>query len=57
MAERTAWRICSDHGWWSTFVKKEGRKKTPGPPVHDDLVNRIFTADAPDQLWFADITE
>jgi len=58
MAERTAWRICSELGWWSAFGKKRGRNgKTPGPPVHDDLVLRNFTADAPNQLWLADITE
>ena len=58
MADRTAWRICSDHGWWSTFgKKKKGKGKTPGPPVHDDLVNRVFTARAPNRLWFSDITE
>jgi putative transposase len=58
MAERTAWRICSELGWWSAFGKKRGRNgKTPGPPVHDDLVQRNFTADAVNQLWLADITE
>jgi putative transposase len=58
MAERTAWRICSQLGWWSAFGKKRGRNgKTPGPPVHDDLVQRNFTAGAPNQLWLADITE
>ena len=37
MAERTAWRICSDLGWWSAFGKKRGKNgKKPGPPVHDD---------------------
>lgn len=29
----------------------------PGPAVHDDLVQRDFTADRPDQLWLTDITE
>ena len=40
MADRTAWRICSDNGWWSAFGKKKarGKAKKPGPPVHDDLV-------------------
>jgi putative transposase len=28
-----------------------------GPPVHDDLVRKVFTADAPNQLWLTDITE
>ncbi len=58
MAERTAWRICSELGWWSAFGKKRGRNsKRPGPPVHDDLVERNFTADAPNTLWLSDITE
>lgn len=58
MAERTAWKICSQLGWWSAFGKKRGRNgKKPGPPVHDDLVNRDFTASAPNQLWLTDITE
>jgi putative transposase len=58
MADRTAWRICSEHGWWSVFGKKRGKSgKTPGPPVHDDLVRRDFTALVPNQLWLADITE
>lgn len=58
MAERTAWKICSDQGWWSAFGKKRGRNgKKPGPPVHDDLVERDFTAEAPNTLWLSDITE
>ncbi|WP_281261677.1 IS3 family transposase [Actinokineospora auranticolor] len=28
-----------------------------GPPVHDDLVRRDFTATAPNRLWLDDITE
>lgn len=58
MAERTAWKICSRQGWWSAFGKKRGRNgKKPGPPVHNDLVERDFTAGAPNRLWLADITE
>jgi transposase InsO family protein len=58
MADRTAWRICSAMGWWSAFGKKRGRNgKKAGPPVHDDLVRRDFTASAPNLLWLADITE
>jgi putative transposase len=67
MAERTAWRICSQRGWWSAFGKpKHGKAKKPGPPVHDDLcavvddkggVRHEFTADAPNELWLSDITE
>ncbi|STX06983.1 Integrase core domain [Kocuria rosea] len=55
--DRTAWRICSANGWWSAFGKKRGKNGKPGPPVHDDLVERDFTANRPNQLWLADITE
>jgi putative transposase len=34
-----------------------GKSGRPGPPVHDDRVNRVFTATAPNQLWLTDITE
>ncbi|MCI9889843.1 hypothetical protein JT358_15520 [Micrococcales bacterium 31B] len=38
MADRTAWRIASHHGWFSVFGKpKRGKARKPGPPVHDDL--------------------
>ena len=67
MAERTAWRICSQLGWWSAFGKpKRGKAKKPGPPVHDDLcavvdrhgvIRHVFEADAANELWLSDITE
>lgn len=59
MAERTAWRICRDNDWWSVFGKQRGRGKNgkAGPPVHDDRVQRDFTAAVPNQLWLTDITE
>ncbi|MEU5629942.1 IS3 family transposase [Streptomyces tendae] len=59
MAERTAWRICRDNGWWSAFGKRRSRGKNAkaGPPVHDDLVRRDFTAAGPNRLWLTDITE
>ena len=67
MAERTAWRICSQQGWWSAFGKKRGKNgKRPGPPVHDDLCvvtddkgrqRHEFTAAAVNELWLTDITE
>ena len=59
MCERTAWRVCTDNGWWSAFGKKKARGKgrKVGPPVHEDLVCRDFTATAPDRLWLTDITE
>lgn len=67
MAERTAWRICSELGWWSAFGKKRGSNgKKPGPPVHDDLCAVVdkhgvtrheFRAQGPNKLWLSDITE
>jgi putative transposase len=67
MADRTAWKICSDNGWWSAFGKKRGKNgKRPGPPVHDDLcavtddrgrVRHEFKAEAANELWIGDITE
>jgi transposase InsO family protein len=57
--ERRVWRLCSQQKVWSTTTRK-GRKaygKTPGPAVHDDLVQRNFTAPAPDVVWLTDITE
>ena len=58
MAERTAWRICSQNRLWSVFGKRtRGKNGKAGPPVHDDLVQRDFTASGPNQLWLSDITE
>lgn len=58
MCERTAWRICRDNQWFSVFGKKRAKNgKRPGPPVHDDLVRRDFTADDINELWLTDITE
>jgi putative transposase len=59
MAVRTAWRICSDNAWWSRFGKRPHRPKSvrSGPAVHEDLVQREFTAQRPNQLWLTDITE
>ena len=59
VGERRVWRLCSEQRIWSTTTKK-GRKssgKRPGPAVHDDLVQRDFTAPAPDMVWLTDITE
>ena len=56
--DRTIWRICERNRWWSTFgTKRATNGKKPGPPAHDDLVERIFTADEPNRLWLTDITE
>ena len=57
--ERRIWRLCSQQKLWSTTVRKgrRGAGKTPGPAVHDDHVQRNFTAPRPDQIWVTDITE
>ena len=48
--DRTVWRVCAANQWWSAFGKKRGRNgKRPGPPAHDDLVERQFTAQRPNQ--------
>jgi transposase InsO family protein len=57
-SERRVWRVCSQNRIVSvTARKKRGKGTKAGPPVHDDRVQRVFTADAPDRLWLTDITE
>jgi transposase InsO family protein len=50
-------RLCSQQQIWSVFAKKRGLGLKAGPPVHDDLVRRQFTAGALDRTWLTDITE
>ena len=50
-------RLCSQQRIWSVFSKKRGLTRKAGPPVHDDLVARQFTAAGPDPTWLTDITE
>jgi transposase InsO family protein len=50
-------RLCSQQQIWSAFSKKRGLNRKAGPPVHDDLVARRFTAEGPDRTWLTDITE
>ena len=59
VGERRVWRLCSQQKIWSATVRKgwRGSGKTPGPAVHDDHVQRDFTAQRPDQVWVTDITE
>ncbi len=56
-SENRVQRLCSQQRIWSVFAKKRGLSRKAGPPVHDDLVSRQFTAARPDQLWLTDITE
>lgn len=56
-SENRVHRLCSQHGISSVLARRRGRGVKPGPAVHDDLVRRDFTADAPNELWLTDITE
>jgi transposase InsO family protein len=58
MSRRTAWSLCSTSGILSSAQRRRRGKGTKaGPPVFDDHVQRIFTADAPNRVWVTDITE
>ena len=57
VSENRVHRLCREHGIYSTTVKRKRHVRRPGPPVHDDLIERDFTADAPNQRWVGDITE
>ena len=50
-------RLCSQQRIWSVHAKKRGLSRKAGPPVHEDLVDRQFSAAAPNLLWLTDITE
>lgn len=56
-SEHRIWRLCRENGVASVISKRKGSGKIPGPAVHDDHVQRQFTAEAPNQLWLTDITE
>ena len=67
MAERTAWRICSSQRLVVRVRQDPGAARARSParrstttcaPCRRARVTRhLFTADAPNQLWLADITE
>ena len=50
-------RLCRQERIWSIFAKKRGLNRKAGPPVHDDLVDRQFCAQAANEVWLTDITE
>jgi len=56
-SENRVWRLCSMQQIFSLHSKKRGRNRKAGPPVHDDLVERDFTARSPNAKWLTDITE
>ena len=57
VSERRVWRLCSQARIISAHARERGKSRRPGPPVHEDLVERDFTAAGPNQLWLTDITE
>ncbi len=56
-SENRVHRLCREHRIASVIARRRGRSLKPGPPAHDDLVRRVFRADAPNRLWLTDITE
>ena len=56
-SENRVQRLCQVQQIWSVFAKRRGLRHKPGPPVHDDLVERQFVASALNVLWLTDITE
>jgi transposase InsO family protein len=50
-------RLCRQRRIWSLHARKRGLSRKPNPPVHDELFDRRFTADRPDEKWLTDITE
>lgn len=56
-SERRIWRLCSANGILSVIHRKRVGGPKAGPPVHDDLLERDFSAAAPDTKWVTDITE
>ena len=50
-------RLCRQERIWSVFAKKRGLSRRAGRPVHDDLVDRDFTAAVANVTRLTDITE
>ena len=44
-------------GGWARPEGRRASTKTPGPAVHDDLVQRRFRASGLDEVWLTDLTE
>jgi putative transposase len=56
-SENRVQRLCSLQGIYSVHSKKRGTGRRPGPPVHDDLLQRDFTAAKINVKWLTDISE
>lgn len=56
-SERRICRLCSTNGILSVIHRKRIGGRRSDPPVHDDLLDRDFTATARHTRWVTDITE
>jgi len=56
-SENRVWRLCSQQRIFSVHSRKRGLNRKPGPPVHDDLLERDFSAETVNSKWLTDITE
>ena len=50
-------RLMRQQGLVGVCHHRKGRGHRPVPAVHEDLVQRRFVADAPDRVWFTDVTQ
>jgi hypothetical protein len=57
VSENRVWWLCSAQRLWSAHSKKRGLSRKPVPRVHDDLLERDFTAIAADVVSLTDVTE
>ena len=57
VGENRVARLCREQCIVSAITRSRRTTKTPGPPAHDDLVERDFTVDRLDAVWLTDITE
>ena len=58
MGENRAHRLCRENRLYSGIIRpKRGSGKTPGPAVHDGLLQRNFTASRVSEKWLLGITE
>lgn len=56
VGENRVQRLCSLQGISSSILKRRGSGKKARPAVHDEHVNRDFTADAINVKWLVDTT-
>ena len=55
--KKLVWKIMRELGIQGLPGPKKGMKNLKNAPTCEDLVQREFTADAPNELWLTDITE